>query len=421
MMKKIVIILLVVIPTIKPLYADTWACPPEKDYFSENKKFVAHVTPVTKETKPKLEVFEIIGSERIPLWQCNLGNEGTPMDVFTSNDGKYITTVNECSRRVHGGMGDYVLAFYNREGLIKNYSLEQILHYPDKIDEKEFRRLSQRSVSGRSWAYRPMFFDEQNDKRYFCVWLLYGKRWLAWQITDGEEVRITENMVDRWNEKARLWARKYGIHSIYYFAAADFLGTMKNPEDRQVIESLLADTSFYTRPVNKWKGEFIRYDASSPKRSRAESILAQWDGRPRDIYYYLGTVEGTLKLHAPPKAGDRWLCIYLIPGEVIKDNWYAEVPIHRITYYFWKYSFHNKKWPTGNIPFRIQGVTPGRYRVKAVWDKAQPYNFGDNYIKGPPQKGDYQSIDSTVITVDAGKTVDNITIDCTHKVTNATD
>jgi hypothetical protein len=149
--------------------------------------------------------------------------------------------------------------------------------------------------------------------------------------------------------------------------------------------------------------------------------LAQWDGKPKDIYYYLGTVEGTLKLHASPKAGDRWLCIYLLPGEVIKDNWYAEVPIHRITAYFGKYSFHNEKWPTSNIPFRIQGVTPGKYRVKAVWDKAQPYNFGDNYIKGPPQKGDYQSIYSTIINVEAGKTVDNIIIDCTHKVTNATD
>jgi hypothetical protein len=413
------LILFVVIPGIKAVYADSWACPPETDYFSENTLFIAHVTPATKETKPKLEVFEIKDSERLPLWQCNLGNEGTPMDAFISNDGKYVATVNECSRRVHGGLGDYVIAFYNEKGLIKSYSLEQILHYPDKIDEKEFGRLAQRSVSGRSWAYRPMFFDEQNGKRYFCVWLLYGKRWLAWQVTDGKEVKITEKMVDRWNDKARLWARKYGIQSIYYFAAADFLGTLKNPEDRQVIESLLSDTSFYTRPENKWRGEFIRYNASSPKRALAESILAEWEGKPRDIYYYLGTVEGILKLHAPPKAGDHRLCIYLLPGDVINDNWYAEVPVHRITAYFGKYSFHNHQWPTSNVPFRIQGITPGEYRVKAVWDKAQPYNFGDNYIKGPPQKGDYQSVDSTVIIIEAGKTVDNIIIDCTHKVTNA--
>jgi hypothetical protein len=207
----------------------------------------------------------------------------------------------------------------------------------------------------------------------------------------------------------------------YYRSAADFLGTLQNPEDRHVIESLLTDTSFYTRPVNKWRGQFIRYNASSPKRALAESILAQWDGKPKDKYHYLGTVEGKLKLHAPPKAGDHRLCIYLVPGEVIKDNWYAEVPVHRITYYFWKYSFHNRQWPTIIIPFRIQGVTPGTYQAKAVWDKAKPHNFGDNYIKGPPQKGDYQSIDSPLITIEAGKTVDNITIDCTHEVTNAAD
>jgi hypothetical protein len=421
MMRKIILILLVVIPAIKPVYADTWACPPEGDYFSENKFFVAHVIPATKETKPRLEVFEIKDSEKIPLWHCILGNEGTPMDVFISDDGKYVATVNECSRRVHGGLGDYVVAFYNKKGLVKNYSLEQILHYPDEIDKKEFRKLTRRSVSGRSWAYRPMFFDENNGKKHFCVWLLYGKRWLAWQATDGKEIKITEKMIQRWNEKARLWAREVGINTRYYHSAADFLGTLKNPEDRKVIESLLADTSFYTRSIKKWKGEFIRYNASSPKRALAESILAQWDGKPEDNYYYLGTVEATLKLHVPPKAGDRWLCIYLVPGEVIQDNWYADVPVHRVTDYFWKYSFHNHKWPTSNISFRIQGVTPGKYRAKAVWDKAQPYNFGDNYIKGPPQKGDYQSLDSTVITIEAGKTVKGITIDCTHEVTNAAD
>jgi hypothetical protein len=419
MMKKIVIILLVVIPSITPLYADTWCCPPVVNYCSENKLFIARVTAAEKDNGPFVEVYHTEVSIDTFLWKAALGNDYSPQKAFVSNKGEYVVTINECSGRVHGGFGDYVIAFYNKEGLIKNYSLEQILHYPDKIDKKEFRRLTHRTVSGRSWAHRPMFFDEQNGEEYFCVWLFYGKRWLAWQVKDGKEIKITEKMIQRWNEQARLWAREVGINTRHYRSAADFLGMLKNPEDRKVIESLLTDTAFYTRPVNKWKGEFIRYNASSPKRALAESILAQWDGKPKDIYYYLGTVEGTLKLHAPPKAGDRWLCIYLLPGEVIKDNWYAEVPVHRITAYFWEYSFHNEKWPTSNIPFRIHGVTPGKYRVKAVWDKAQPYNFQDNYIKGPPQEGDYQSLDSTVITVEAGKTVDNLTIDCTHKVTDS--
>ncbi len=420
-MKKKIFILLLFLLWLKPVYADTWCCPPVVNYCSENKLFIARVTAANANNLPFVEVFHTEVSIETFLWKAALGNDYSPGKAFVSNEGEYVVTINECSGRVHGGMGDYVIAFYNKEGLINNYSLEQILHYPDKIDKKQFRALISRSVSGRYWAGEPFFFDSFDNKLFFCTWLTYGQRWLAWQATDGKEIKITEKMIQRWNEKARLWAREVGINTRHYRSAADFLVMLKNPEDRKVIESLLADTSFYTRPVNKWKGEFIRYNASSPKRALAESILAQWDGKPEDNYYYLGTVEGTLKLHVPPKAGDRWLCIYLLPGEVIKDNWYAEVPVHRVTGYFWKYSFHNHKWPTSNIPFRIQGVTPGKYRVKAVWDKAQPYNFGNDYIKGPPQKGDYQSLDSTIITVEAGKTVDNIIIDCTHKVTNAAD
>jgi len=412
----------------KAVYADTWACPPEKDYLSENRLFVAHVTPANKEAKPKLEVLKIEDSQRTPLWHCTLGNEGGPMDVFISDDGKYTATVNECSRRVHGGLGEYVVAFYNKDGLIKNYSLEQILHYPEDIDAQEFMKLVSRSVSGRGWAYRPMFLDEYNDKLYFCVWLLYGQRWLAWQVSTGEEVTINDQMVVRWNEKGRLWARRDGIESKYWGPAAAFLGKFRINEDRKIIESLLADNNFYTRPVNKWRGAFIRYDASSPKRARAESILAQWDSKPvrkpggsGQAYYYLGILEGIVKLTQAPKAGDHRLCIYLIPSTTDKEKWYSKVPVHRITDYFWEYSFHNHEWPGTDIPFHIQGVTPGKYWAKAVWDKAKPYNFGDNYIKGPPQPGDYQSVDSPIMTVRAGETIQNVTIDCTGKVTNGAD
>ena len=115
-----------------------WGLPREKDYFSENEVFVGHVTPADGTKKAFLEVSKVKDTERAPLWQCTLGNEGTPEEVFVSNDGNYVATLNEVSRRVPRGRGDYVIAFYNKDRLIKNYSLEQILHYPEKIDEKEF-------------------------------------------------------------------------------------------------------------------------------------------------------------------------------------------------------------------------------------------------------------------------------------------
>jgi len=235
-------------------------------------------------------------------------------------------------------------------------------------------------------------------------------------------------MAARWNEKGRLWARERGIQSVYWAQAAKFLGALRNSEDRGAIESLLADSRFSTRPVSKWRAEFIRYEASCPRRALAGSILAEWDGRPvnkpgeiHQKYYYLGVVEGTIKLPRPPEAGDRWLCVYLVPGSIAESKWYSAVPVHRVTAYFWKYSFSNSQWPGDNIAFRIEGITPGEYWVKAVWDKAKPYNFGDDYIKGPPQEGDYQSIKSPAITVKAGEKSGNIIVDCTHEVADGAD
>src|SRR4030042_717555 len=112
-----------------PLSADSWAPPTEKDYYSPNKECVAHVTPAKDNSKAVLEVSRIRGAEKTPLWQCSLGNEGAPQYVFLTGDGQYVATVNENSSRAHGGMGDYVVAFYTKTGLVKNYSLEQILHY----------------------------------------------------------------------------------------------------------------------------------------------------------------------------------------------------------------------------------------------------------------------------------------------------
>ncbi len=353
-----------------------------------------------------------------------MGNEGAPQDVFVTDDGKYVVTVNENSSRVHGGMGDYVLAFYNRRGLIKNYSLEEILHYPDRIDQREFRKLAKRSVSGRSWVSRPMFIDSYGDNLYFCLWLTSGERWLAWEISSGEEVKVNVDMVKRWNEKGRLWAVNHGIESKYYSSALQFLGKFKRQEDRKFIESFLDNTDFHTWYEEKNK-KFIRYYCWSPKRMIAESVLAAWDGKPAQKpkrngqkYNYLGVVDGTIKLPRPPKGGDRYLCIYLIPRTTSLSKWYNKVPAHRLTTYFSEFSFHNCQWPGSAIPFLIQGVTPGEYWVKAVWDRAKPYNFEDNYIKGPPQEGDYENIKPQVITVRAGEKVENIIVDCTHAVSN---
>jgi len=434
MMKKIILILLVVVPAIKPVYADTWALPKEKDYFSENKKFVAHVTPATKETKPKLELFEIKASEKLPLWQCALGNEGAPQMVFVSDNGSNVVTLNEVSGRVHGGMGDYVLAFYNKEGLIRNYSLEQILHYPDKIDKKEFRELVSRSVSGRSWVRKPVFFDSFDKKLFFCVWLTNGQRWLAWDVSTGKEIKIKDLMAQRWNKKGRRLAlNEIQEKTKFHLLAYEFLGKLKKPEDRHLIEKLLSDENFTqylslsntkSTRADKRVYRLVRCISSSYRRLLAEQILANWDGRPttnrqpsyRQPLYYLGKVEGAVSLPQTDNPKEATLWLYLVPTSIPKDQWHKKPLVQYLVTNFTDYTLRKVDLDfKEKLPFTIAAVTPGQYRIKAVLDKTKPLSKSSDPIYVPRQ-GDYQNRDSTIITVEAGKTVDNIIIDCTHKV-----
>jgi hypothetical protein len=319
-------------------------------------------------------------------------------------------------------MGDHVVAFYSKDGKIRNYSLEQALGYPDRIDKKAFDALVQRSVSGRSWVTEPMFLERHEERILLCVWLLHGKRWRAWDAATGSDVAITDAMVERWGEKGRQWARRVVKKGKQCVAALCLLGRDKRPEDRTVIESFLARNDFGSS-YDRRDRTFLGCCGRSFYRDLAEQLLAVWDGRDANalerwngVYHYLGVVAGSVRLPRPPHDGDGHLCMYLLPGAAASDDWYQSVPVHRVTAYFWKYSFSSCDWPGATIPFRIEGVTPGTYRVKAVWDKAEPFTFGDDYIRGPLGPGDCENAEAPSVTVGAGERVEGLSIDCTREI-----
>jgi hypothetical protein len=422
-MAKIIASFSILIFSASPVFAYSYPRPlVERDCLSGNKSYVAHITPATKETKARLDVYKLQDAERMPLWHCTLGNKGAPQYVFLSDDGQHVATVNEFN---HGGMNDYVVAFYNPDGLTKNYSLEQILHYPNKIDRKQFHVLVSHIVGSRGWASKPIFLDRHGKDLHLCVWLSRGKRWLAWDARTGDELEATDQRTNRWNERGRQWARSAAT-GLSWHTAVSFLGNLKNPSDRAVVESLLEDAKFHSHRDRP----FFRYFSYSVKRSRADQILAMWDGEksgspPVSVhvyrkYRYLGTVEGEIRLSSAPKSDAPRLFIGLIPTHVPKDSWHEKLPAHRLTESFSSYLRSEGQWSAETIPFSIRGVTPGQYYVKAVWDEVGPYYFGSQYLNGPPQPGDFQNIESPRIIVTAGEMTQIGVIDCTHKVTDAT-
>jgi hypothetical protein len=231
--------------------------------------------------------------------------------------------------------------------------------------------------------------------------------------------------------------------------ACRFLRKTNFPGDRKLVEKLLAATDFSTittytpsiveaRAHGRQPTNFCFY-VTSYRRSLADQILAEWDskldsnrehGGPlpfvHEDYFFLGKVSGTVALPCPPTGRDGVLEIYLIPAQVSRGKWPSHPPVHCVWASFWDVdrtfnwrleSLGLKKPETGyklgtSIHFRIDGVTPGKYRLKAVWDKSYPFAVRDQI--GVPGPGDYESGEEPSIEVVAGKSVENVTVVCTN-------
>ena len=436
-MTKQLLILLLVVSLHLTAYADSWYFPRERARAaaSENEKFVAYVTPAKQKEKPLLEVFQIEDSNELPLWQCRLGNLGSPWEVFISDNGRYVVTVNE------GGMvgyGDHVLAFYDANGPIANYSMEQVLNLPKNIGltelyKLELYKLIPHSTSSRWWdKYSVKFFGNHRGVLYFCIWLDLFDRWSAWNPTDGKELKVDPSTAKKWTAKARLWAIKkikgksqgfpnWLTEAIPYV----FLTKLRKPDDRKFIEQLLSHELFDTYRPSTISG-FLHYSQASLRRSLAEQLLARWDGRLAEsnhfnphsgqIYHYLGIVDGIVRLPQAPKLGDGTLWVYLVLAEVPEHQWQNKPPLQLLHATFDDSLFDDYSPKISkHFLFGIKGVTPGKYRLKAVWDKAKPHcEYWDKICL--PSAGDFQSIHSQVVTVKPGQVTNNIIIDCTHKL-----
>jgi hypothetical protein len=204
---------------------------------------------------------------------------------------------------------------------------------------------------------------------------------------------------------------------------------------------LLTDQDFVTNPIWVERSSFLqtlleqinietqtRYQldyfcASSGLREMADRELEKWDGKvTRDRlrwckhpYHFLGTVRVHVVLKSRPKTvGGLW--VYLVPASVGRAEWDQKRPVH---YLMAEFDGLGSEYEIGRTtPCIFGGVTPGKYWVKAVWDKAEPFQpfnrRSDDFCK--PQKGDYESVDSPVIEVKAGQTVDAGVIECKQKV-----
>jgi hypothetical protein len=312
--------------------------------------------------------------------------------------------------------------------------------------------------------------DTLDGKPILRIWNRDEDQWRAYWVLDGAVVKPTPEMERQWNEaalktiRARIDRARQGelqkkvtaispklskltasamsplksgeLKEIHY----EFLATRRVPSDRVLLEHLLDHHSdfepqmiwgslhgsstgmrasrmgsFFVKRRNDYSFELADYE-----RQRGDLLLGIFDQkvtRKRSLFLvlteqpliHLGTIRGTIRLPAPIPPHGGPIRIYLAPEDQAGKRW-DESETDAIVAPLMpspneRYGFIDE------ISFGFLTTRPGRYKVKAIWDKRPRYV--DVRSAGP---GDYESAWSGPITLTAGGSVEGIRLQCTNRV-----
>jgi len=382
-------------------------------------------------TLERLLKSHVLNNKLLLLWKTDLSNDIAPVDTLIGNNGKCVVTLDEWGGV---GYGDDVVAFYNKDGQIKNYSLETILrengiHGTDDIPH---------SISSRWWRSNciELFFEYQTTS-YFCIWLEWKNQWLIWETDTGKIIKLNDEFecaLDRHIEKYVLQIiNTWKSHDEEVVNACKLIGRRGTVESHNLLRQLLTDTSFQTHglwfqedslwlDILEWfnisttrSSRLEHYYSCSEIRRAADEALSKLDKtispnatlNDEDRYYYLGTIEGNVTLsRTPGRKGGLW--IYLIPESTAKADWYKKEALHYLHANFDHYLYATVK---KTVPFKLYGVTPGKYWIKVVWDKEEPFAKYDDVIC-IPQQADKESTKKEIFEIKAGEITDVGVLDC---------
>ena len=433
---------LFVVVLSQSVLADSWSPPKAFDTLSDNGQFSAHVIPApSTNSRPMLIVSSIQNHRTNELWRTALSNWASPIEVCVWNEGTAVVTLDNWGGV---GYGLDVVAIYGPEGQRAKYALEEFAP-PPKPTSSSTQGFSPlmgfdgyggkftHSTSSRHWrTYSIYFLYRDAGQVLFCLWLDWDSRWVAWRMSDGKLVGGTADQAKRFNIEGRRRVLKLAANDDALSAALNFLGRLRYKQDRPLIEAWLRDNEFFTGSTTAYSSPKSRptfcYNAYSSKRQEAEHMLACWDGLATNIsgmgnsetYRYLGTVKGRITLTIAPKNGDGTLRLCLIPSAVPLEKWSETRPEHYLIadlHGNYPVEFDGqeiKDLPlTRTIDFVFYGVTPGNYRLKAVWNKTPPLAKPEAIVC-LPHSGDYESISSPLISVKQGKVLEGVQVQCTR-------
>lgn len=407
--------------------ADSWAAPKAFEVWAQSSNYVATVSPGGPNQRAIAEVFKFENGRRRSIWSSELSNAVSPVKALLTDNGQNLVTFDNWGRV---GYGDDVLVFYNSNGLVKKYSLEQIVsRSADELDSRRFGKIGSRlqhSTSSRNWRRNSIeMLEWQNGRWTLSFWLEWERRWHVWDVATGEPREKAQQTAKHKDDAGRHYALQKIRAGKGTDGAYEFLGSLRHPEDRRWIEALLKDRDFTSGTLYSStsdpviKRETLTYFSHSAKREMADRILSEWDkkperkGRPDKEYNYLGQIDGIVSLSRPPKEKDGALRIYITDTDRTLESLKEDHVAHYLKADFSYMSTYAPKNST-DLRFSLQGVTPGQYKALVIWDRnPSSHDYGIKVVT--PRSGDYVSAVSRIITVHSNK-ITTMSLACTNLI-----
>jgi len=404
---------------------------PAGEYFDPCKGRPAE--PEEQRTTPLLEVLRN-GTE--PVWSAvpkeQVLAEGS---LFVSDDGRFVVTFDP---RQPADPLDSALTFYARQGQIRQLSPHELLEMTQEEFVRKFRSAAQPTIrltfqSTKRWCWPTISFLTSLDGREcFCLWLGQDDRWLAWSLDDARRIELNEELIARCNQRGRSLSLRSMTpdddDSLAGLVFHYFLAARRNREDRKIFEDLLTQrdrppiyqTVFHER--NDPPQHIFRWQ----RRCLADTLLAIWDKKitiaeasgQRQPFrtaksYLLGSISCNITLPVSPTKTNGPLWIFLIPATANKAKYTSdeiEQPL-RLEYEYSRQDY-------GKVEkILVLDLPPGDYWIKAIWDKSAPFADAEATIPMPlGGKGDFESVGRRMITVRAGETTKDVSVDCLTEV-----
>jgi hypothetical protein len=386
-----------------PFYtnADSWASPTIYEVYSKHSNYVAKVEPAwpsvgNDHKRPSLSVFRVDAATRIPLWTVGLMNRVSPLNVLLTDDGEYAVSLDNWHSM---GYGEEVIAFYGRIGLIRSYSLEAALDDGSgKITRDGLWNSFDHSVSSRWWRKNSiMQIDGATTNAVFGIWLDWAGCWYAWRMADGLPLKLKGKDLLRWNEMGRAqahawlaqpeisgrpsreemhkqtpaaeaWSRQVGERRDHQALACRYLAYTKNPDDRPLLEKALHSSELNAN----WDPELrIIADRALAILDGASDSFGSLSRREQEPFYQLGTIDLTIELPQIPAKGEGQLYVSVYPETVKAAEWRQAPALFRTGT-----SFKSSSTKTASeVKITIPAFWPGRYWVKAVWQRNPPFQY----------------------------------------------